>query len=147
MAIIRQKTWLDGEVLFAADLNTEFDEWVNNQESIGWPATSSRDFNAQSLILDDDQDTLIKASSDDVFEVVSKTVSVFQVDASAVTPDPVNGVSITAGQTTVDPIIAGIGEANVGINVVPKGSGTFGVDGVVFSTHTDAIFAYEVFGS
>lgn len=53
MAISPAKTWLAGDVLFAADLNAEFLNIYNNgPASLGSPRTAAFDLNAQSLILD-----------------------------------------------------------------------------------------------
>lgn len=65
MAVTRVKEWSAGEVLTAADLNAEFDNVLDNGESLAWPATGSKDFNGQELILDADQDTSITADTDD----------------------------------------------------------------------------------
>jgi len=145
MSISRVKTFVDGEVLFAADLEAEFDNWTTNQETIGWPATTSRAMAGNSLKLDADDTTLIKASVDDIVQIVSNGTITFQVDGTVASA--VNGIGLIAGATTVDPIISSIGAgSDIGINMVPKGDGTFGVDGVVYSTHTSALLAYRMFG-
>ena len=65
MAISPYKTWSAGEILTAADLNSSFSQITNNGEDLAWPASKAKDFNAQELILDGDQDTSITADTDD----------------------------------------------------------------------------------
>lgn len=64
MAVSRIKTWI-AEILTFADLNAEFDNILNNASSLAWPATTSKDFDGQELILDGDADTSITADTDD----------------------------------------------------------------------------------
>jgi hypothetical protein len=63
MAKTRVKTWT-AEVLTAADLNAEFDNIINTPMALISPATASLDMNAQTIIMDADQDTTIKSDTD-----------------------------------------------------------------------------------
>lgn len=65
MAVTAAKTWIAGEVLTAADLNSEFLNIYGNGQAIGFPRTASADFDGQELILDSDADTSITADTDD----------------------------------------------------------------------------------
>ncbi len=69
MAVARVKTWVNDEVLTASDLNAEFNNILNNGESLGWPATGSKDLNGQEFILDADGDSSITADSDDTIDI------------------------------------------------------------------------------
>ena len=65
MALARVKTWSSGEVLNASDLNSEFDNLLNNAVSLVSPLTAALDLNGFELILDADADTSITADTDD----------------------------------------------------------------------------------
>lgn len=143
MALSRYTTFTDGEVLFAADLEGEFDNIVGSSQ-VGWPATENRSMGGFSLILDSDGDTYIAATSDDIVTVVSQSNAAFRVDGSVAIP--VNGVKVTASATTVAPKITAIGETHVDLDLGAKGSGEVSVDGVAYATTTKALLAYRVFG-
>ena len=65
MALSRVKTWSAGEVLSASDLNSEFNNILNNALSLISPITGTLDLNANELILDADADTSITSDTDD----------------------------------------------------------------------------------
>ncbi len=65
MAVVVYKTFSAGEVLTAADLNNSFTRIIDNQGSLGWPATGSKDMDGYEFILDADADTSITADTDD----------------------------------------------------------------------------------
>lgn len=50
MALTRIKTWITGEVLTASDLNSEFDNPINNALSLISPLTGNLDFNTTRLL-------------------------------------------------------------------------------------------------
>ncbi len=105
MAVARSKVWIPGEVLTASDLNSEFNNILNNGEDLGWPATKAKDLDGQELILDGDGDTSIHADTDDQIDFrtggtdrVRITNSGLNVVSGTVQE---NGVPITgAGNTT-----------------------------------------------
>ena len=68
MAISRAKTWIAAEVLTASDLNTEFNNIIDNATSLISPLTAALDMNGKELILDADADTSITASTDDLVD-------------------------------------------------------------------------------
>ena len=65
MAVSRSKTWIAGEVLSAADLNSEFNQILDNGQDLANPATKALDLDGNELILDGDGDTSITADTDD----------------------------------------------------------------------------------
>lgn len=65
MAIVPFKTFIAGEVLTAADLNASFTKITDNGEDLAWPATKAKDLDGQSLILDNDADTIFSVDADD----------------------------------------------------------------------------------
>jgi len=69
MAVSVFKTWIAGEVLSAADLNSSFTQITDNGEDLGWPATKTKDFDGQKLDLDADADTSITADTDDQVDI------------------------------------------------------------------------------
>lgn len=69
MAKTRVKTWATDDILTAADLNAEFDNFLTNPMDLISPAVATLDLNAQTLILDADADTNIAASSDDQIDI------------------------------------------------------------------------------
>ncbi len=69
MALSEVKSWIEGETLTASDLNAEFDNIYNNQQSLGTPRTAAWDMDGQELIFDADGDTTIHASTDDQIDV------------------------------------------------------------------------------
>ena len=86
MAQTRLKTWID-EFLTAADLNGEFDNILTTgDQSIGTPRTALWDMNDQRLDLDADNDTSIRASSDDVITFEINSVDLFAFDGTAASP-------------------------------------------------------------
>lgn len=64
MALSALKTWIV-EILNPSDLNAEFAHIYNNGQDVAFPATKAVDFNGQTLILDGDQDTSMRADTDD----------------------------------------------------------------------------------
>ena len=65
MALARVKSWSSGEILYATDLNAEFDSILSNALSLVSPITGTLDLNGNELVLDLDADTSITADTDD----------------------------------------------------------------------------------
>ena len=148
MALSPATTWAEGEVLTATALNAEFSRiYTDNGTAFANPATANRDMDGRSIFLDADGDTLIKASTDDKFELVVGGISLFVVDANSITAH--NGIEIQTAADGTPPAIQATGssDGNVDINLVPKGTGVVAIDGALFATHTDAVLANQVFGS
>lgn len=128
MSVARLKTWVI-ETLTASDLNAEFDNLINNQQSLGTPRTAAWDMDGYELILDADADTSITVDSDDRIDVkiggtdsillgldATNTSGVYTFDGRAVTATAAtnvarlhlkasNALTIPAGTT---PIAAGL---------------------------------------
>ena len=68
MAISRTKTWV-AEILTASDLNSEFDNIIDNALSLISPLTAALDANGVEIILDVDADTSITADTDDGHQI------------------------------------------------------------------------------
>lgn len=127
MALSRVKTWSAGEILTASDLNTEFNNILNNAISLISPATADFDMDGNQLILDGDADTVIVADTDDQidFDLGGTHIYAFKTVATAV-----NGIEFTGSVTTSGPIIAPFGsDSNIDININPKGTGSVVITG------------------
>ena len=142
MALSAVKTWIAGEVLFASDLNAEFANIYSNGEDLISPATQARDMNGFALILDADADSSIGADTDDRIDLQLQGVDLFRFDGSAVTS--VNGLDFIASATGNDVTIVAQGsDTNINIDVQPKGSGVFTVDGAdTFDPIATQVFSF-----
>ena len=146
MAVVRVKTWTQGEILTHTDLNAEFSNVYSNGEALGWPATKAKNLATQKLILDTDGDTSITADTDDRIDFELKGTDLLRFDGTAAIP--VNGMSFVASVSGTDPSIEMFGENdNIGLNIVPKNSGNLQVNGsnVLDVDDDDAILAQLVF--
>lgn len=121
MAISRAKTWSAGEVLTASDLNSEFNNVLNNGVDLWSPATKACDLNGFELILDGDADTSITADTDDRIDLRLGGVDLFVFDGT--TASCVNGFTFTGTVTTAGPTIAATG-SDTNIPATLKGKGT-----------------------
>ncbi len=97
MAVTKYKTFVPNEVLTAADINASLDQVFNNQESLGYPRTTSADFNGQEIVLDADADTSLRETADDVIALKMQGQDVFIFDGDAASAN--NGFRFTAGTT------------------------------------------------
>ncbi len=133
MAVTRTKTWIAGEVLTASDLNTEFNNVLSNGESLGFPATTSKDFDGQELILDSDADTSITADTDDRIDFKLGGVDLFRFDGT--TASLVNGLDFVGSIATADVAILTMGsDTNIDLDLQTKGSGGVFINGVLVAT-------------
>lgn len=122
MALSPFKTFSPGEILTAADLNSSFSQITTNGESLGWPATTSKDLDGNTLIIDSDGDSSLRASADDVVTMKLQNVDLFVWDGDAASP--VNGLTFTATATGTAPIISATGsDTNISLTLAPKGTG------------------------
>ena len=121
MAVNAAKTWIAGEVLTASELNAEFLNIYNNGQTLAFPATTSKDFDGQDLVLDVDGDTTLDATLDDVIVFTLGGVEIFKMDGNAGTM--VTGFDFTGQVTGVDPSINVTGETNTGLDIKTKGTG------------------------
>src|SRR3990167_8591496 len=97
MTVGRLKTWIV-EVLTATDLNAEFNNILNNQQSLGTPRTAAWDMDGQQLILDSDADSYLQVSTDDRADLRLGGVTLFRFDGTVALP--VNGLDFVASATT-----------------------------------------------
>ncbi len=111
-AVSRLKTWSAAETLSASDLNSEFNNIVQNGEDLGWPATKAKDMDGQSIQLDGDQDTHITADTDDRIDFSLGGFDGVRFDGT--TASSVNGFDIATQSTGVAPEIKSRGESNIG---------------------------------
>ena len=128
MALSALKTWVAGEVLTASDLNSEFVRIYSGGESLGWPATVTKDLNGQTFVLDADGDSTFSVKAlDDRADLKLQNVLLFRWDGT--TGTPVTGIDWIAGATGVAPQIKATGETNTSLNWVPAGTGTVQIEG------------------
>ena len=96
MAVSPFKTFVAGEILTAADLNASFAQVFDNGELLAWPATVTRDFDGNELILDGDGDTSIHASTDDQIDYKLLSADSFRMLLEGGVPD-FRAISTDAG--------------------------------------------------
>lgn len=96
MALSRAKVWIAGEVLTASDLNSEFNNILNNAVDLWSPATKAPDLDGFALILDADGNTKLDASTNDQINITvgGKTSFGLAIAASMT----LAGATDTAGQ-------------------------------------------------
>lgn len=129
MAVTRSKTWISGEVLFASDLNAEFDNVLDNGGSLAWPSTANKDLNGFKFILDSDADTSIQAATDDRIDFEVGGQVLFRFDGTVATP--VNGFDFIATAAGTDLSLQAVGsDTDIGIKIIPKGTGATTLRGV-----------------
>lgn len=120
MAISRAKTWSAGEVLTASDLNSEFNNILNNGVDLWSPATKAGDMNGFELILDGDGDTSVTADTDDRIDFRLGGVDLFRLDGT--TASCVNGIDFVATATGTRARLVATGDTNIGISIRAKGT-------------------------
>ncbi len=122
MAIANYKTFVEGEVLFAADLNGLQSYFTGNATALVSPFTATVDLNGNILVLDTDGDSTLRETSDDVIALRLQGVDVFIFDGDVATP--ANGLTFRSSAASSSPEIAAQGsDTNVGIRLLPKGTG------------------------
>lgn len=108
-------------MLLASDLNAEFNSILDNGQDLGWPATNSKDFDGNTLILDADADTTIVASTDDRIDFGLAGVNLFRMDGTVATP--VNGLDWIAAATGNRPALRARGsDSNFGMELQDSNS-------------------------
>jgi len=146
MAVTALKTFSAGEVLTASDLNGEFLNVYNNGESLGWPATTGKDFNGNVLTLDTDGDSTLTSDTDDRVDMALSGTDLFRWDGTVATP--VNGFDFIAAAASSAPSITAVGsDTNIDVDLVPKGTGlvTSNARELLQLESTQAILSAEVF--
>jgi hypothetical protein len=149
MALTASKTWSAGEILTASDLNSEFLHIYLGGQSLGWPATATKDFAGETLVLDDDT-TMTAGTADDRIDWVLGGTLLFQLDGT--TESSANGLALVADAAGTYPQIEAFGaDTHIGINLVTKGTGVAQVNGVTiygvgFEASDQAILPQQIFG-
>ena len=139
MAVSKFKTFVAGEILLASDLNSSFDQVFNNGEDLGFPRTKDADFNGNALILDADGDSEIVATLDDIAGLKLRGISdIFKWDGATPAATLANGLTFLAAKATVGPSILAQGtDANIDINITPKGTGVVTIANLTINIFDD----------
>ena len=86
MAITRSTTWVANDILTAAALNGEFDLFAGSNGQAGsFPRTAAADFDGQTLQLDDDQDTTLRADTDDQIDIAMGGTDTYKLTTTVMT--------------------------------------------------------------
>jgi hypothetical protein len=146
MAVSVFKTFAAGEILTASDLNSSLSVFAGaNGQNVGFPRTSSADFDGQELILDSDADTSITADTDDQIDFKLQGQDVFILDGTAASV--VNGATFAAAAAGGTPSLTAQGsDANISLNIVAKGTGTVQVEGDSVNEGENGVLASQIFG-
>ena len=103
MSLSRVKTWIAGETLSASDLNSEFNNILNNPVSLISPLTAALDIDGQTLTLDAAAATTVASTA-----AISWN---FTSGAKTGTPGTGGSVERFSAQTFTDSATAGSGTA------------------------------------
>jgi len=123
MSVARYKTFSDGQVLSAADLNGIQDIVVTNGQDVGTPRTASFDMDGQRLILSADGNTSEISST--AGKIDFRLASADLVDLDGTVASPVNGLSVVASATgSAVQVKAKGSDTNIGVVVASKGTGS-----------------------
>ena len=85
MAHTRLHVWIANEILTAADLNAEFDRIIAQGQAVSFPRTASADFDGQTLILDENADTTLRANTDDEIDIAIGGTDTYNLTATEMT--------------------------------------------------------------
>lgn len=121
MALSPYKVFSPGEILTAADLNASFSHITTNGESLGWPATVSKDLDGQALIIDSGGTSKLQAGTNNKLTLTLNAVALFVWDGS--TASVVNGITWTATTTGNGPTMKATG-SDTNIDLILQGKGT-----------------------
>lgn len=145
----RIKTWIV-EILTAADLNAEFNNILNNGGgSLSSPRTADFDLHGYAQYLDGAGNTYFQANTTGLIDFYQSSVLLFRVDLSIASA--VNGLTARVAATGNAVALMAFGaDADISINLIPKGSGQLQYNGVEVSTTSfsadQAILAGLIFG-
>jgi len=136
MAATKYKTFADGEVLTAADLNASFDRIFDNQDDLGNPRTDTFDLDGQRLVIDAAGNTSLAATTTN--KVDFRLAGQDLVDLDGTVASPVNGLSVVASATGSPVQVKAKGsDTNVGVTIKPKGTGAILLDADPTGTGVD----------
>lgn len=156
MAISRVKTWVSLEVLFASDLNAEFDNFISNATSLVSPWTANMDAGGFRLItlgagsvssptlqFSGDTNTGVYSPAADQVTLVAGGVQILQ--ASAYT-SAVNFLRAVSSQAGSPPSLGSTGtDTDIGLSLLATGTGYVQVPGG--RTISDRFYAGLAIGS
>jgi len=107
---------------------------TDNGQSVGFPRTSSADFDGQTLILDSDGDSNFDCATDDILDLNLRGQTLFLFDG-ATDGTTVDGLTFYAAAAGNDvQILAQGSSTDIDIDIVPKGAGTVLLDGTAIGT-------------
>jgi len=122
MAISPYKTFIPGEILTAADLNSSFSQITSNGLALISPLTGTLDADGNIIVLDADADSRLQAAADDVVTLTLQNFASFIWDGDVASP--VNGITFRTAATGTDvAIVAHGGDADVDLLIQGKGAG------------------------
>lgn len=107
-------------MLTASDLNSEFNNILNNGMDLWSPATKAVDMNGFELILDGDADSSITADTNNRIDLRLGAVDLFRFDGT--TASCVNGIDFVANATGTRARLVATGDTNIGISIRAKGT-------------------------
>ena len=108
-------------MLLASDLNSEYNNILDNPIALWSPAASSADMNGYEFILDADADTSITADTDDRIDFRLFAVDVFRMNTVALA---VNGIDFFSAATGGSPYLLAFGsDTNIHLDLRGKGTG------------------------
>ena len=128
MAVTAAKTF-GVEVLLAADLNAEFNNVLDSGQDLGWVSTQAKDMDGNPLQFDTDRDTNIGASTDDRLDFFLSEKLLFQVDGTVASPVTYIEIRMALSGSNGQIQAQGLGESNVSLNLVPRGTGSVVISG------------------
>ena len=121
MSLSPSKTWIAGETLTAAELNSEFANILNNPISLISPLVAALDADGKEIILDSDGDTSITADTDDQIDIRIAGSDDFTLTA--------NKFDVLAGSTLK---VTGIETLTKGADVTAATDLLVNIDGNIF---------------
>jgi len=120
----------DNDTSIRADTDDVITFEIAGVDSIFMTATVFQ-LSAHEFIMDADGDSSLTVDTDDVLHLQLQGFDAFIFDGDVASP--VNGLTFTSTATGVTPSITGQGEAGVGINLIPGGTGAIEIDGGVLA--------------
>jgi len=134
MTLARQKTW-STETLTVADINAEFDNIIDNEFTIGWPADRARSLSSQALVLDSGGLSNLRASSDNILVLTLNGSTAETWTGSS--NDGTRAVSWIFPTSSDVTLTATGSTTHHGIDIIPKGTGGVKIDGFRANGLTD----------
>ena len=121
MAISRVKVFSAGEVLLASDLNSEFNNILNNPVDLWSPAGNAASMAGFALNLDSDGDSSIVAGTNNRIDFLLGGTTLFRLNTIA---SAVNGIDSFGSATGTAPYLLAFGsDTNISLDLRGKGTG------------------------